>query len=303
MDPVFEQTLTALAAAGDLTFEKEKELFQLSSFRIGGPVEYAVFPKTERGLAAAYAAVKQAGLQPRVVGNATNILFPDEGVRGAIIFMTALTGARMKGDLVTARAGERVTALAVKAKNKGLSGLEFCYGIPGSVGGAVYMNAGAYEHSTSEVLESSRYFDPERGEIDTLSAAEHDFSYRHSSYMGSGRILLSATYRLTPDDPAAILARMEDYMGRRKSKQPLEYPSAGSVFKRYPGYFTGKLIEDSGLKGLTVGGAQVSKKHAGFIVNIGGARASDVKELVEIITETIYKNYGIRIERELIYFE
>ena len=164
------------------------------------------------------------------------------------------------------------------------------------------MNAGAYDHSLEEVVSKSRFYDPKSRTFGEYKGKDHCFSYRHSVYNDGNRVILSAEFSLKKDDPQEIRARMEDYMQRRKSKQPLEYPSAGSVFKRYPGYFTAKLIEEAGLKGLTVGGAQVSPKHAGFIVNLGSATAADVQKLVSIIEEEIYRRNGIRIERELIYF-
>ena len=298
----FERLLTELQKEGALTFEKGKALSSCSTFHIGGPVAYAVYPKTPDAFIAAYCAAKDEGLDVRALGNASNILFPDEGFEGAILFTTAMCGASFDGCRAEVSSGESVTALAVKAQKKGLAGLEFYYGIPGSVGGAVYMNAGAYEHSTGEVLTQSLCWFPQTGETRVLQNPEHRFDYRHSVYMENGGIVLKATYWLFEDLPAAIRARMDDYMERRVSKQPLELPSAGSVFKRYPGYFTGKLIEEAGLKGYTVGGAQVSTKHAGFIVNIGGATAKDVKELVSYIQDRIYEINGIRIERELIYF-
>ena len=298
----FEQKLKELSEKGLLTFAKDKPLSACSTFRIGGPVDFAVCPKSAEGVEAAVAAARAEQIPFRVIGGGSNILFPDEGVRGAILFTTQLDGVKIDGESMTAGAGVPLGVLAGKAQKAGLSGIEFLYGIPGSVGGAVYMNAGAYEHSISEALTESTYFDLETGKIGKLTLEEHDYGYRHSVYMSKNALILGASFDLKKDDPAAIKARMDDYMQRRKSKQPLEYPSAGSVFKRYPGYFTGKLIEDSGLKGYTVGGAQVSEKHAGFIINIGGATAEDVKKLVAHIEDVIYANYGIHIERELIYF-
>ena len=299
----FEARLQELKEKGELTFEKEKPLSTLCTFRIGGNAEYAVFPRSEEGFIEAYNAAREANLNPRVLGNGSNVLFPDEGCRGVLIFLSSMRGASFKNGILTAKAGESVTSLALKAQKKGLSGLEFYYGIPGSVGGAVYMNAGAYEHSTSEVLIKSRCFHPESGKVTELDAPAHDFGYRHSVYMTNGAIILTATYALKPGDPAAVKAQMDDYMRRRRDKQPLEFPSAGSVFKRCPGHYTGKLIEDAGLKGKRIGGAEVSTKHAGFIINVGGATAKDVKDLVSFIQERIFEVYGLRIERELIYFE
>ena len=299
---LLEHKLNELRERGKLSYERRKPLSTCSTFRIGGKVDFAIYPKTEDGFIFAYELAEEAGMSPRVVGNASNILFPDEGYRGAIIFTTEMKTVRFFGNEVRAGAGVSLTGLAVKAMKRSLSGLEFGYGIPGTVGGAVYMNAGAYEHCMKEVLKSSRAYDPRSGKIRTLDADAHALSYRHSAYMENGMILLSAALSLLSGDAEAIRAVMDDYMERRKSKQPLDKPSAGSVFKRYPGYFTGKLIEEAGLKGYTVGGAQVSTKHAGFIVNVGGATAGDVKELVSYIQDEIYKRNGIRIERELIYF-
>jgi UDP-N-acetylmuramate dehydrogenase len=192
--------------------------------------------------------------------------------------------------------------LANEACRAGLSGLEFGYGIPGSVGGGVYMNAGAYEHDLSEVVIKSWYYDTEKRGFGLTGYEEHGFSYRHSAYMGTSKIILSVEMQLKEGDPAVIRAQMDDYMARRRAKQPLEYPSAGSAFKRYPGYFTAKLIDEAGLKGFSVGDAAVSEKHAGFVINKGNATASEVKELMAIIEEKIFEMQGIHIEREIIYF-
>ena len=302
MNGSFEKRLVSLEEKRLLTYAKNKKLSSCSSFRIGGPVDYAVYPKCAEGAEALIAAAKEENEPLSVIGGGSNILFPDEGVRGAILFTSLLDEVKIDGERVRAGAGVPLSVLTGKAQKAGLTGIEFLYGIPGSVGGAVYMNAGAYEHSISEALTESVYYDIENEKTGRMSLEEHDYAYRHSAYMGKKALILEAEFCLQKDDPAEIKARMDDYMQRRKSKQPLEYPSAGSVFKRYPGYFTGKLIEDSGLKGYTVGGAQVSTKHAGFIVNIGGATAEDVKKLVAHIEQVIFENYGIHIERELIYF-
>ena len=205
------------------------------------------------------------------------------------------------GNRITAGAGASVTALATTAKNASLTGLEFSYGIPGSVGGAVVMNAGAYGGEMSGVFESCEIFDTEKLELCVFSAAQMDYSYRHSIFTENKNLIcLSATFALKEGNKEEIEAVMRDLMGRRISKQPLDYPSAGSVFKRpAPDIFVGKLIEDSGLKGYTIGGAQVSEKHAGFIINVGGATARDVLDLVEHIRTVIRKNYGVELECEV----
>ncbi|MBQ7847807.1 MAG: UDP-N-acetylmuramate dehydrogenase, partial [Clostridia bacterium] len=208
----------------------------------------------------------------------------------------------IEGTTIKAGAGIGLTTLASLVQKEGLSGLEFGYGIPGSLGGGVYMNAGAYDGELSYVVKKSRYYDRASGSFGTLSGVEHGFSYRHSAYMGTDMVILDVELELKEGDPALIRATMDDYMARRKSKQPLEYPSAGSAFKRYPGYFTAKLIDEAGLKGYAVGDAAVSEKHAGFVINKGNATSAQVKELMALITQRIYELHGIHIEREIIYF-
>ena len=286
-----------------IPFRENEPLAAHCTFKIGGPAQLFVQPQTEQQLCSAVALCKEQAVRYYLLGNGSNILFADEGFAGVVIDISALgSDIAVEGNTLTAGAGVRLAALCRAALEHGLSGLEFAYGIPGSVGGGVFMNAGAYDHSLEEVVSKSRFYDPKSRTFGEYKGKDHCFSYRHSVYNDGNRVILSAEFSLKKDDPQEIRARMEDYMQRRKSKQPLEYPSAGSVFKRYPGYFTAKLIEEAGLKGLTVGGAQVSPKHAGFIVNLGSATAADVQKLVSIIEEEIYRRNGIRIERELIYF-
>ena len=286
-----------------IPFRENEPLAAHCTFKIGGPAQLFVQPQTEQQLCSAVALCKEQAVRYYLLGNGSNILFADEGFAGVVIDISALgSDIAVEGNMLTAGAGVRLAALCRAALEHGLSGLEFAYGIPGSVGGGVFMNAGAYDHSLEEVVSKSRFYDPKSRTFGEYKGKDHCFSYRHSVYNDGNRVILSAEFSLKKDDPQEIRARMEDYMQRRKSKQPLEYPSAGSVFKRYPGYFTAKLIEEAGLKGLTVGGAQVSPKHAGFIVNLGSATAADVQKLVSIIEEEIYRRNGIRIERELIYF-
>ena len=253
-----------------------------SSFRIGGAADLAVFPKTATELKYIVAHLKDRELPYIVVGKGSNILFEDDGYHGCVIFTDKMSRITVEGNRITAGAGASVTALATTAKNASLTGLEFSYGIPGSVGGAVVMNAGAYGGEMSGVFESCEIFDTEKLELCVFSAAQMDYSYRHSIFTENKNLIcLSATFALKEGNKEEIEAVMRDLMGRRISKQPLDYPSAGSVFKRpAPDIFVGKLIEDSGLKGYTIGGAQVSEKHAGFIINVGGATARDVLDLV-----------------------
>jgi UDP-N-acetylmuramate dehydrogenase len=199
--------------------------------------------------------------------------------------------------------GASVTRAAAVAGQSGLAGLEFAFGIPGTCGGAVYMNAGAYDNEMSDIVAQSTYYMPSIKAIYTLEGEQHNFSYRKSFYTDSSNIILSAVFQLQYGDKHEIKEKMEDYKRRRIDKQPLEYPSAGSVFKRYPGYFTSRLIEEAGLKGITIGGAQVSPKHAGFIVNKGDATAADVLRLIEVIKNEVYKRNNINIECEMKYIE
>ncbi len=278
-----------------------------SSFRIGGPCEYALFPKNSDELIYAVNTCKQSGIQFKIVGNASNILFDDKGFNGAIIFTEGLDSIeyihKPDSTFIKVGAGVSLTALAASAgKKHSLSGLEFAYGIPGTVGGAVYMNAGAYGGQMSDIVVESTFYDISQDKTVTLACDEHNFGYRHSIYCEHPEyIILSATLKLTEADMEAIFSTMTKNMTSRKEKQPLEYPSAGSTFKRPEGYFAGKLIEDSGLKGYRVGGAQISEKHAGFTVNRGGAASKDVLELIELTKEAVKKNYGVELECEIIY--
>ncbi len=269
-----------------------------SSFKIGGNADIAVFPKNASELEFI---VKNLEMPYIVVGNGSNILFEDDGYRGCVIFTEKMNSVAIDGNRITAGAGASFTALAVNAKNASLTGLEFAYGIPGSCGGAVVMNAGAYGGQVSDVLGSCNVFDAEKCEFYTLGKDEMELSYRHSILSDNKNLIcIGATFILKEGKKNEIDATMRDLMQRRISKQPLEYPSAGSVFKRpAPDLFVGKMIEDSGLKGYTVGGAQVSEKHAGFIINVGGATAADVLGLVAHIQNVIRANYGVELECEI----
>ena len=272
-----------------------------TSFKIGGNADLAVFPKDDGELEYVMAYLHDRGMPYIVIGNGSNILFEDDGYRGCVIFTERMNSVTIDGNRITAGAGMSFTALATAAKNASLTGLEFAYGIPGSVGGAVVMNAGAYGGEVVQVLESCTVYDAEKCEILTLSKDEMELSYRHSILSENKKyICIRATFALKEGNKDEIDAVMRDLMQRRISKQPLEYPSAGSVFKRpAPDLFVGKMIEDSGLKGYTVGGAQVSEKHAGFIINVGGATARDVLELVKHIQSVIRENYGVELECEI----
>lgn len=286
---------------GSIEYQRKLPLSTKSSFKIGGDADLAVFPRNERELEYILVRLKETDISYVVVGYGSNILFEDDGYRGCVIFTEKMNKVCVDGCRISAGAGASFTALAVAAKNTSLTGLEFAYGIPGSVGGAVVMNAGAYGGETAQVLESCTLFDTEKSEILTLMRDEMELSYRHSIFSNNKKLIcISADFVLKEGKKEEIDTYMRDLMQRRRSKQPLEYPSAGSFFKRpAPDLFVGKMIEESGLKGYTVGGAQVSEKHAGFLINIGSATATDVLALSDHIKGVIRANYGVELECEI----
>lgn len=278
------------------------DMREYTSFHIGGPCDVALFPQDRESLCAVIDYLNKNSFKHVVIGNGSNVLFADKGYDGVVVFTTKMKSFSFNGDILECDAGVPLTAVSVRAVKEGYDGYAFACGIPGSIGGAVYMNAGAYEGQIADVLVYSDYYDPSTGTVGRLDANEHCFDYRYSTYMDNDKIILGAGLRLKKaDDSKAVIALMEDHIRARKEKQPLEYPSAGSVFKRYPGYFTAALIDEAGLKGFSVGGAQVSEKHAGFIVNKGGATADDVLKLIQIIKDKIYDIKGIHIECEVRY--
>ena len=271
-----------------------------TSFRIGGPADVALFPRTSEKLYQALSILRKAKIPTLVIGNGSNVVFADDGYRGAVVFTGKCRKIEVQEDIIQADAGVSLSALASAARDEGLSGLEFAFGIPGTLGGAVYMNAGAYGGSMSDVCISSSYYDLQTGKLVSLSGGEQKFGYRKSIYQcHPERIILGATLKLNRGDRKKITEQMRTYWDKRRASQPLDLPNAGSTFKRPEGYFAGKLIEDCGLKGLTVGGAQVSTKHAGFIVNVGGATCEDVKRLIEQIKTTVLQQTGVELECEI----
>ena len=271
-----------------------------TTFKIGGAADILITVGNLSELQTVISACKDCGMPYMILGNGSNLLVSDKGIEGAVI---ALDGdfkeISVESETVTAGAGAKLSRLCTVAMEHSLSGLEFAYGIPGTVGGAMYMNAGAYGGEMKDVALSVKALSPD-GSVREVPAAEMALGYRTSVFKTNGDIILFAKYNLHTGDKSAIKAQMEDIMGRRKSKQPLEYPSAGSVFKRPEGAFAGTLIEQCGLKGKTVGGAQVSEKHAGFIINVGGATCDDVMELVKVVQDTVKAETGYILEREII---
>ena len=278
---------------------RDYSMKRITSFRIGGNADLAVYPADAKAFAFALDAARQNGVPYTVIGNGSNTLASDKGFRGVAFVTTDMRKVQIDGEYLTGGCGVLLGSVGTNASTAGLSGAEFANGIPGTLGGAVYMNAGAYGGQMSDIVCSTECYDLDNGAFLTLDNASQNFGYRHSIFMEKNYIVLSSTLKLTKGDPEAIRAKMNEHLRCRREKQPLEYPSAGSVFKRPEGYFAGKLIEDAGLKGTRVGGAVVSPKHAGFIVNTGDATASDVLSLIAIIQEKVYALYGVELECEI----
>ena len=287
------------------TFDKigygtEVLLSEYSSFKIGGPCDVALFPKNERAMIFCLDILSSLELDFYVIGNGSNVLFDDEGIRGAVVFTTKMDSISVEDEKICAECGAGITRISRIALAHSLTGLEFACGIPGSLGGAVYMNAGAYGGEMSNVVVESRCYDIKTKTVKTISGDEHLFGYRESVYLKNPDLfVLKATMKLEKAEYDEIKAVMDKNLSARREKQPLEYPSAGSTFKRYPGYFTGKLIEEAGLKGYAVGGASVSEKHAGFVINHASATSADVKKLISDIKQKIYEKNGIMLECEV----
>ena len=277
----------------------DEPLARHTSFRIGGPAKRMAFPQNAEQIVILTGFLQELGIRTAILGNGTNVLFPDEGVDATLISTGEMCAVERIGDTeLTADAGVSLARLATEAWKLGLTGLEFAHGIPGSLGGGVVMNAGAYDGALSDVLTEVTALFPDG--VRTLKAEELQLSYRHSIFTEQPEaVVLRAKVRLQSGDSAAIKAKMDDLMARRKASQPLEYPSAGSTFKRPAGHFAGRLIEDAGLKGARVGGAEVSTKHAGFVINTGGATCADVLALIEKIQKTVFDATGIMLEPEV----
>ncbi len=290
-----------IANRSSVTIKYDEPMDRHTTFRIGGLADLYLVPDSVQSFVDICKIVRDSEVRYYILGNGSNVLFDDEGFDGAIISTSGLSGISVDGNTLSADVGVSLASLCKTARENSLAGLEFAYGIPGSVGGAVFMNAGAYGGEISQVLTESTYLDISDMTVHTIPLSEHGYGYRDSVYKHTDRVILSAKFELATGVKDEINARMSDFMDRRVSKQPLEFPSAGSVFKRYPGRFTGQMIEEAGLKGYTIGGAQISEKHAGFIINRGGATADDVMKLISFIKERILEIYGCELECEMIY--
>lgn len=271
-----------------------------TSFRIGGPADMMAMPKNETELCNLLQKAAANNIPVTLIGNGSNLLVRDKGIRGLVIKLgNMLNEIKVEENGITFGSGVSLALASRKAAENSFTGMEFAVGIPGSIGGAVYMNAGAYDGEMANVVASVRVMDAE-GKVTVLSADDLQFAYRKTALQNSGLIVTSVTVTLKKAEQSDIYAKMDDFSQRRISKQPLELPSAGSMFKRPPGYFAGTLIDQTGLKGYTVGGAQVSEKHAGFVVNIGNATAADVLQLIKDVQNRVMAAHGVYLQPEVL---
>lgn len=281
-------------------YHKNASMKEHTTFKIGGKADVLVLPETKEELLFVLKSAKQNEVPVFVLGKGSNLLVSDEGIEGAVVSLSKLDKVEINGEKIKCGAGQKLSALCVEALNAGLTGLEFAYGIPGSVGGALFMNAGAYGGEMSQVVTGAYCLDEDGNEV-YLDASQMNFSYRNSVFKQKELIIVEAELKLNFGKTESIKEKMQELLSRRKEKQPLEYPSAGSTFKRPEGNFAGTLIEKNGLKGCTVGGAMVSKKHAGFIINYDNACAKDVLELIDSVKNTVYSGDKIMLEPEVIF--
>ena len=288
----------AKCALPELLIKTQEPMKNHTTFRIGGPADLYVCPDRDQ-LPQVIKKARELEIPVTLIGNGSNLLVADEGIRGMVIELgKAMEAIMVEGEYIRCEAGALLAKIANKAADAGLGGMEFAAGIPGSLGGAVVMNAGAYGGEMKDILVSATVLTPE-GEVKELTQEELDLSYRHSCITENGYIVIGALLQLAYKDPAEIRAIMTDLKNRRVEKQPLEYPSAGSTFKRPVGYFAGKLIQDAGLRGYRVGGAQVSEKHCGFVINKGDATAADVLQLIRDVQDKVWETAGVEMEPEV----
>lgn len=280
-------------------FQINAPMAQYTTFRVGGPADILVSPGSQDEVRTLFAAIQAEQVPCTILGNGSNVLVLDKGIRGVVLKLgNALKSLCIEGNRIQVEAGVLLSRLAAAAADAGLTGLEFASGIPGSLGGAILMNAGAYGGEIGNLVRTVTVMDP-GGQIRILNRKQMDFRYRHSVVMETGDIILSATLELTPDDPAAIHDRIHELTQKRISKQPLNFPSAGSTFKRPPGYFAAALIDQAGLRGYRVGDAQVSEKHTGFVVNRGHATASEILQLMDDVKNRVHAMSGVWLEPEV----
>lgn len=294
------EALANFLESENIEYRQNEPMRAHTTFKIGGEADIFIIPASPAALISAVKKCTELEIPYFILGNGSNLLVSDGGIEGAVISLAGINGISADGEKITCGAGAMLSSVCLKALSLSLTGLEFAYGIPGTAGGALYMNAGAYGGQMADVIESAECLTAS-GEIKTLKKEDMRLGYRSSVFKKGGLIIISLTLALKKGDKAEIKAEMDELLNRRKQKQPLEYPSAGSTFKRPEGYFAGALIEKNGLKGLSVGGAQVSEKHAGFVINRGGATAADVKALIGKIQKKVFENDGVMLEPEVIF--
>lgn len=289
---------TDLENIPDLLIKFNEPLSNYTYTKVGGPADILAFPATIEALTELSAKAKATDTPVTVLGNASNLIVRDGGIRGVVILLEKLDSVKVAGYTIEAQAGAKLKEVTQVAQANSLTGFEFACGIPGSIGGAVFMNAGAYGGEISQVLVSCKVMDA-AGNVSVLSASEMQFGYRHSVIRDKNLIVLSAKFELQAGDPTQIQNEMDRLNFLRKSKQPLEYPSCGSVFKRPVGHFTGQLIQEAKLQGQRIGGVEVSKKHAGFMVNVADGNATDYEKLIALVIEKVKENSGVTLEPEV----
>lgn len=282
----------------EIEIKQDEPLMHYTYTHTGGPADWLAFPKNVEEVQTLVAYANDHQLPLTVLGNASNLIVRDGGIEGLTLIFTRMNKISVSGNRVTAQAGAAYIETTIAARDHSLTGLEFAAGIPGSIGGAIFMNAGAYGGETKEVVESATVLLPD-GTVKRLNNEELDFGYRHSSVQDNHGVVLDATFSLQPGDHDEIAAKMDELNARRAAKQPLDLPSCGSVFKRPTGYFAGKLIHDAGLQGYTAGGAQVSTKHAGFIVNIDHGTANDYVAVIHHVQQTVKEKFGVSLQTEV----
>ncbi len=283
-----------------IEYKKDEPMMLHTSFKIGGPVQFFISPENTQQISELLLELAKLDISYFVLGKGSNLLVSDKGIDGVVISLSKLDNICVNGDEITAEAGVSLAAVCTAAMQNGLTGMEFAYGIPGCVGGALYMNAGAYEAEMSHIVTLAESVKA-NGSVETINADDMALGYRTSVFKKNGNIITKVTFKLKQGNPQEIRAKMDDFMDRRKSKQPLEYPSAGSTFKRPQGHFAGALIEKNNLKGTRVGGAMVSEKHAGFLINYDNATCEDVKGLMKLVSDTVLKADGVMLEPEVIF--
>ena len=291
---------TQFCLQNKIAFKKDEIMKNHTSFKIGGKADFFVIPKTFEELKAVICELNRLEMPYFVIGKGSNLLVSDNGIEGAVISLSEFNKIEIENNTITAGAGVSLARLCTFARDNSLSGLEFAYGIPGSLGGALYMNAGAYGGEMSQVVASATVLTSD-GELQEIDSKDMELGYRTSVFKTSGAIILSAKFTLQTKNMDEITAQMEELLGRRVDKQPLEYPSAGSTFKRPVGHFAGALIEQNNLKGVSVGGAMVSEKHAGFVINYDNATANDVLALMQKVKSVVLEKDGVELEPEVIF--